>query len=742
MRARVGLRLAAGEPRGYGFAGGGLFMLPNALRINAYRRVQAVFLPRWPATWALPVSLAIAVSIAYFLAARLSLALLSTPDGVAVFWPAAGVAAGVLISLGKNARWPVIVGTMAATVAANLLSDRNMLSSIVFAVCNAGEAALIASLIERFFGSPFSLNTLRRVLGLLAATTIGTAVSGIGGTVGYLLFHSSTATALMIWTHWFTSDSIGVLTVTPLLIGLFSIWRDPPQSGEVLEGGLALALVAGLSGFVVHLPNDVWAVEVVVASLFPLFLFIAARCRPVFTATATFFFSLTIVWTTTFHIGVFGDASLPIDERVLSAQAAILAQSLCALVLAALFAERRQQETVLVESEARLQDALRATQQANHAKSTFLAAASHDLRQPLQTLSLLQRALKPHIQNGEARALLVRIGHSVEIMRDVLDSLLDINRLESGTLLPLFSDFPINDVFETMANEFLEPIREKGLTLQLVRSSIRVHSDRHMLEVIIGNLLSNAVKYTNNGRVLIGCRRAGDRVRIEVWDSGIGIDSDHIHRIFEEYYQIQRNSLLDGFGLGLAIVRRLGDLLGHHVDVHSLPGRGSCFSISVQMASESASTRDQFQMMSPAKAGEPFRGTILVIEDDSFVRSGLESLFGYDGLTVVSAAHGDEALALVTKAGVRPDLVLSDFNLPGPMNGVETIEALRVALASKVPAIVLTGDIRSQAIETITKHDVAVITKPFDGDKLLQLINQIGPVLTPPAIPTAPRSRR
>ena len=160
-------------------------MLPNALGINAFRRAQPVFPPRRPATWALPLSLAIAVSIAYFLAAQLSLALLSKPDGVAVFWPAAGVAAGVLISLGKNARWPVIVGTMAATVVANLLSDRNMLSSIVFAVCNAGEAALIAGLIERFFGSPFNLDTLRPVLGLLAATIIGTAVSGIGGTVGH-----------------------------------------------------------------------------------------------------------------------------------------------------------------------------------------------------------------------------------------------------------------------------------------------------------------------------------------------------------------------------------------------------------------------------------------------------------------------------------------------------------------------------------------------------------------------------
>jgi signal transduction histidine kinase len=355
---------------------------------------------------------------------------------------------------------------MAATVVANLLGDRNILSSVVFAACNAGEAVLIAGLIERFFGSPFSLNTLRRVLGFLTATTIGTAVSGVGGTVGYLLFHNSTATALIIWTHWFLSDALGVVTVTPLLVGLFSIWRDRPQGQELLEGGFALVLVAVLSEFVVHLPSDAWAVEVIVASLFPLFLWIAARCRPVFAAAATFFFSLTIVWTTTFQIGVFGHPSLSIDERILSAQFAILAQTLCALVLAALFAERRHHErilmtheSILMASEAQLQDALRATQQANHAKSSFLAAASHELRQPLQSLGLLQRALKPHIQNGEAHALLARIGHSVEMMRGVLDSLLDINQLEGGNLRPSFSDFPINDVFETAVIEFLEPIR-------------------------------------------------------------------------------------------------------------------------------------------------------------------------------------------------------------------------------------------------------------------------------------------
>jgi CheY-like chemotaxis protein len=180
--------------------------------------------------------------------------------------------------------------------------------------------------------------------------------------------------------------------------------------------------------------------------------------------------------------------------------------------------------------------------------------------------------------------------------------------------------------------------------------------------------------------------------------------------------------------LGLAIVGRLGELLGHSIDVDSLPGKGSCFSIAVQMLPVSASTRNQSQTMPPAKARAPFRGTILVIEDDSFVRSGLEALLGSEGLTVFAAAHGDEALALVSRERMRPDIVLSDFNLPGPMNGVETIEALRATLAWKVPGIVLTGDIRSQAIQAITGHDIAVVTKPTDPDELLQLIDRIGPL--------------
>jgi PAS domain S-box-containing protein len=310
--------------------------------------------------WVGSTGLAVAVGIAYFLAARLSLGLLTKPDGVAVFWPASGVAAGILIALGPAARLPVIAGAIGATIAANLLGDRILWSAIIFALCNAGEAVLTAGIIHRYFGSDFGLDRLRNVLGLLSAAIFATAVSGIGGVLGFNLFHSAAAPLLTIWQHWFTSDALGILTVAPLLIGLASVARNPPPRSEVIEGFLALLALVLMCALVVFLPWGPWVTVVPVTLLFPLLLWLAARCRPAFAAAAVFIIALTIVGMTTFGIGLFGDANFPAADRILGAQSAILAVSLCALVLAALFAERRQHEAVVMESEARLQEALSA----------------------------------------------------------------------------------------------------------------------------------------------------------------------------------------------------------------------------------------------------------------------------------------------------------------------------------------------------------------------------------------------
>jgi PAS domain S-box-containing protein len=310
--------------------------------------------------WAGSTWLAGVTAVVYFLAAQLSLLLLTKPDGVAVFWPAAGVAAGAMIALGPAARWPIATGAMGATVVANLLGDRTLAGSIVFALCNAGEALLCAALVERYFGPQFGLDRLRNVLGLLMGAIIATAASGIGGALAFKYLEHSTAPILTTWHHWFASDALGIITVAPLLIGIGAAVRDPPTQGELVEGSTALAVLALMGALVVVLPDATWAPVISVALLFPVLLWLAARCRPVFAAAAAFIVALTIVWTTTFGIGLFGDPGMAPADRILGSQAGIVAVSLCAFVLAALFAERRRHEAVLRESEAGLQEALTA----------------------------------------------------------------------------------------------------------------------------------------------------------------------------------------------------------------------------------------------------------------------------------------------------------------------------------------------------------------------------------------------
>jgi PAS domain S-box-containing protein len=801
---------------------------------------QTVVLGRLPLASGGKVISTAAVALAYFFTARLSLALLEPVDGVAVFWPAAGVASGILIAVGSAARWPVVVGVIAATIAANLLGDRNIWSSVFFAVANAGEAVIVAGLIHRFCGSPFDLNELRRVLALFAATIVGTSLSGIAGTVVFMLFHGSTASPLVIWLHWFSSDGLGIIAVAPPAIGLASLARSFPPRGEIAEGLLALAVVCLVCALLVFLPNEPWTAELAIGAFCPLLLWIAARLRPAFTAVATFIIAITIVWTTIFAIGFFGDSHLSTEQRVLGAQVTILATSLGALVLAALFSERRLHESAILEREARLQGALRAgsviafdwdvsadekrfsqnateilglhpqqvlsgtewlkhihpedqprvafclegtrpdqpshsiafryrrldggevwleqiavvqfdsagkparisglmtdvterkrldeelslarktAEMADRAKSSFLAAASHDLRQPLQTMKLLQATLEPHHPGGEARKLIDGIGQSLDTMSSILSSLLDVNRLESGNLRPSVDEFSLSEIFEPLAGDFVAPVQERGLRLCVVRSELIIRSDRRMLAEMIRNLLSNAVRYTDKGRILLGCRRAGDNVRIEVWDSGVGITEDQLPHIFIEYYQGTGGSERGGFGLGLAIVKRLGVILDHRVEVSSIPGRGTRFFIEVP--------RGRSGVKVPEAAppvhlhNDAFLGSVLAIEDEASVRSALAKLLKKKGIDATIVATATEALTLVREQGLRPDVLLCDYNLRGSPNGIETIRHLRAALGRNVPATVMTGDTRSQTVDAISAQGVSFLIKPFLAEELLEAL--------------------
>jgi len=196
---------------------------------------------------------------------------------------------------------------------------------------------------------------------------------------------------------------------------------------------------------------------------------------------------------------------------------------------------------------------------------------------------------------------------------------------------------------------------------------------------------------------------------------------EQMPRIFEEHYQTPQHAQLGGFGLGLAIVQRLGNILGHQIAVRSTPGRGSVFSIEVPLGREQAQADVQTELPLD-RLNALVSGTILLIEDEGSVRDALKSWLRSEGLGAVSVANGNEALALITEKGMRPDLVLSDYNIPGPLNGIQSVHALREALAWKIPAIILTGDTQSHVIDAIEKHDVAVAIKPVKVDQLKDLV--------------------
>jgi PAS domain S-box-containing protein len=280
---------------------------------------------------------------------------LTTSDGVAAFWPAAGIAAGTVVAVGSTARIPVAFGVIAATILSSLTGDRISLpAAVVFALCNAGEALLIGLLVERHHGPGFSLDSFPRVLGFFLATGISTAASGVGASAAYAIFEITDGLVVTTWLHWFAADAFGVVAVAPLVIGLVRSLRDPPDLPQVVEGGCILAALAVASVICLSWPTSNWFTILPLAMLFPLSIWPAARCPPVFAAAAVFVLAVVIVASVTFGVGRLGDAAVPLTDRLLAAQAVLMGISTCALVVAALFAERRSREALLSTSNERL----------------------------------------------------------------------------------------------------------------------------------------------------------------------------------------------------------------------------------------------------------------------------------------------------------------------------------------------------------------------------------------------------
>ena len=385
-----------------------------------------------------------------------------------------------------------------------------------------------------------------------------------------------------------------------------------------------------------------------------------------------------------------------------------------------------------------LETAKRQAEQADLAKSRFLAAASHDLRQPLQTLALLQGLLARAVESDKAKKLVARIGETLGGMTGMLNALLDINQIEAGTVHAEITRFPVNDMLVKLLDEFTYPAQSRKLALRFVPCSLSISSDPRLLEQMIRNLLANALKYTETGKVLLGCRRHRNMLSIEVWDTGIGIPDSEIQAIFEEYHQIgnEARERGQGLGLGLSIVRRLGHLLGHRVRVHSRHGSGSVFAVEIALPSSEAAPQPLAEIAPPSPPVAPAlrKGAVLVVEDDPEVRELLELFLKEEGHEVASAYDG-LAAQLAIQNGFRPELILADFNLPNGLNGLAVAAKVRDRLHCRIPVIILTGDISTGALRDIAKAECGQLNKPVRLDELTLVIQAAlaSPHPVPPA---------
>jgi two-component system, sensor histidine kinase len=359
---------------------------------------------------------------------------------------------------------------------------------------------------------------------------------------------------------------------------------------------------------------------------------------------------------------------------------------------------------------------------ANLAKSRFLASASHDLRQPLHALGLFVAQLRGHMKSAEGGRLVERIDAAITAMNELFNALLDISKLDAGVLAINVTDFPVAHLLNRIESTFREAAHEKGLSFQLVSSSAWVRSDPILLERIVLNLVSNAVRYTTSGSVVVGCRRRGDTVHIEVWDSGPGIPEDQRRNIFGEFYRLAGDNTYGGLGLGLTIVDRLCNLLGHPIKLVSTVGKGSRFSITVPMTA----ARAQIAEPQPAQVAiDAIRGKLLVvIDDDALALDSMGGLLRNWGCRVVAAATPDEAVADLGPEK-RPDLIICDYRLASGQSGIAAIADLRKAFGAAVPAFLMSGDTAPESLREARESGHHLLHKPLSAMALRAMINRL-----------------
>ena len=373
--------------------------------------------------------------------------------------------------------------------------------------------------------------------------------------------------------------------------------------------------------------------------------------------------------------------------------------------------------TERVHMEKAINAARQEAERANKANTAFLAAASHDLRQPVQALSLLNGALRRTVKDERALAMIESQENSLTAMTNLLNSLLDISRLDAGAIAPEIEEFPISRVIDRLAAEFGRQAQHKGLKFSATSCPTVVRSDVSLLGEILQNLVSNAIRYTESGEVTLTCRSTPSVCRLEVRDTGVGIAEDELESIFLEFNQgSSKTATKEGFGLGLAIVRRLADLLDVRIGVESTVGEGSCFSLEISTLGDQELDESQDERSDSAIGSS---GLVLLVEDNVNVADAWAMLLEAEGYTVVRAISVKEVEAALSGTARAPALIITDYHLAEGSTGVEVIKLVRTLFDTDIPAFIVSGDTSKVMPDARPIENCELFRKPINTDELL-----------------------
>ena len=658
-----------------------------------------------------PLWRAVAVGVGYGALGYLCLIFTRFGAPVESIWLSNALLTAALFAA-PRAHWPLILACAAAGhVSAHLLTGDAPAFTAAFLAGDMAEAIVCASLL-RLRPGMLAFQDSAGVFLFLLVCAFSALVSATIALTGSWFTAQPLATQDFL--TWFAADALALIIFLPIFHGFGELqWRRVQQRPRRLAAALlVIVTLSTLVAFGLEAP----ALRFLVLPLFVLVAFDLGLAGVQLCLGV-----LLITWAALTFSGHPPGAWPEMDMRwyMLMVQSLVAALAATAMPLAVAIEEKER----VSEKLARVakEEAVKIEAEKAHAfKSRLLVTASHDLRQPLQAAKTYLAALDQRLADPELRAICANTGQALDAMSGIMETLLDVSKLEAGAITPRQSDFLVDDLLKRVIASNKPQADAKGLEMRLQPSGCVVRSDPNLLERVVDNLVSNAIRYTDKGSVTVWCEARGQTAEIGVTDTGIGIEPEALDQIFDDYVQLNNpeRDRRKGLGLGLAIARRMSELLGSRIEVRSKMGEGSTFSIAAPLGGPIAAPAPDAARAAAAEAGSL---QVLFIDDDPVIGDAMSIVFRDAGIDLALARDGEAAAARVA-AGLRPDVIVSDFRLPGS-NGSQVIRRLRQMLGAQAPAIILTGD--TGFLEVEKQDNCAVLHKPVDSAKLIALARQI-----------------